>query len=986
MPNDQDLPAGQNADLDERSTQPTPAQIPPGKLIGNYRVLQKVGEGGMGEVYEAEQERPVRRRVALKLIKAGMDTEHVVARFESERQALALMDHPGIAKVLDAGSTDRGRPYFVMEYVRGIPITRYCDTHRLATSERLELFIQVCEAVQHAHQKGIIHRDIKPSNVLVSIQGERPVPRIIDFGVAKATERRLTDRTFFTELGQLVGTPEYMSPEQAEMSGLDVDTRTDVYSLGVMLYELLAGALPFDSGAFRAGGIDEIRRRIREEEPVRPSTRVSTLDDPPTAAARRRTDPSSLVHQLRGDLDWIVMKAMEKDRTRRYPSVSELAADIRRHTRHEPVVAGPPSTPYRVRKFVRRHRVAVIAGAAVTLALVLGIAGTTIGLVRARSASDRAREEAETAKQVSDFLVNLFAVSDPSQARGSTITAREILEKGATKIDAELADQPQVQARLMQTMGAVHRNLGLYGEAERLLERAADLQSRLHGGGDPAVARVLIDLAWVYRAQARFADAESLCRRAVEIIEDAPGLPPTVLVRGLNSLGTMVRDRGDYARAREVLERGLAIGERTLGPEHVDMSGTLYQLGWLHRLLGDPPKAREYLERALVIMERNLGKDHLQVAWCLNDLAVVLRDMGDYPAAMSLRKRSLEIWEKALGPEHPWVADGLNNLGVLLWSMKDYAAAEPYYRRALEIREKVLGPDHPEVASTLNNLGLLYLNTRDHPNAYRCFRRAVAIKEKVYGRGHPDCASAIGNLANVLEEVGEYPDALRLAERAVEILEGALGRESGSSDLATGLHNLGYVRRSMGDFAEARSCFERALAIREKTLGPSHLAVADNLQLLANVCHYLGRDADADSLYRRALAVLEEHGGNDHKKVAYERLALAQHLVSRGDRSGADSLYASAGEGLAGTADPADGEINFNQACFWALGGDRERALEHLRRAVAAGYRLSWIARDPDLASLHADPDFAALVAEIERRLETDRDEIRRIKASLERS
>ena len=376
-------------------------ELKPGERIAHYSILRLLGEGGMGEVWEAEQREPVRRRVALKLIKAGMGTKQVVARFESERQALALMDHPNIARVFDGGATEQGRPYFVMEYVQGERITAYCDRHRLTTRERLELFIQVCNGVQHAHHKGVIHRDIKPSNLLVSIQDDRPMPKIIDFGVAKATSQRLTDKTMVTQLGMLVGTPEYMSPEQAEMTTLDIDTRTDVYSLGVVLYELLVGAPPFEFDELRCAGIDELRRRVREDEPPTPSNRFTSLGGTSARiAAERRTDAPSLARQLRGELDWIVMRALEKDRTRRYASPAELAADIRRHLNDEPVLAGPPSTVYRMRKFVRRHRLGVTAASIVLLALVIGATAVTFGMLRARTAEAGAKQDAATAEQI----------------------------------------------------------------------------------------------------------------------------------------------------------------------------------------------------------------------------------------------------------------------------------------------------------------------------------------------------------------------------------------------------------------------------------------------------------------------------------------------------------------------------------------------------------------------------------------------------------
>ncbi|MFQ5491311.1 MAG: serine/threonine protein kinase, partial [Phycisphaerae bacterium] len=401
--------------------------VPP-ERIGPYKILEMLGEGGMGTVYLAEQTSPVHRRVALKIVKLGMDTKQVVARFEAEREALALMNHPGVAKVFDAGVSEQGRPYFVMEHVPGIAITDYCDQNRLRTHERLELFMQVCHAVQHAHQKGIIHRDIKPSNVLVAVQDGTAVPKVIDFGVAKATQQRLTENTLFTEQGQLIGTPGYMSPEQAEMSALDIDTRTDIYSLGVLLYELLVGARPFDDESLRQAGLAEIQRIIREVEPPKPSTRLSTLEIEPPASAgadlepgktartktrsslhdiarKRRADPRALTRLIRGDLDWITMKALEKDRTRRYDSASDFAADIHRHLRHEPVVAGPPTAGYRIGKFVRRNQGMVTAATVVFLVLVAGIVVATHQRNRAVTAErqqSRARKEAEDARDAEE--------------------------------------------------------------------------------------------------------------------------------------------------------------------------------------------------------------------------------------------------------------------------------------------------------------------------------------------------------------------------------------------------------------------------------------------------------------------------------------------------------------------------------------------------------------------------------------------------------
>jgi serine/threonine protein kinase len=422
----------------------------PGTVIGPYKLLEQIGEGGFGIVFAAEQQRPVRRKVALKVLKPGMDTREVIARFEAERQALALMDHPHIAKVLDAGATETGRPFFVMELVKGVPITEYCDAHQLTPRERLELFVSVCHAVQHAHQKGIIHRDIKPSNVLVTNHDGTPVIKVIDFGVAKALGQQLTDKTLFTGFAQMIGTPLYMSPEQAELSGLDIDTRTDIYSLGVLLYELLTGTTPFDKERLKSAAFDEIRRMIREEEPPKPSTRLSDLSGShaprsahgkpkvPTSslasiAALRKTEPRRLSQLVRGDLDWIVMKALEKDRVRRYETANGLARDLDRYLHDEPVEACPPSAVYRFRKFARRNRSAVIAVAMVAVVFLIGMAGTTLGLFQARVERDRAID-AQTKERTA--LI---------QSEENFQTARDAVDRMYTRAAEEMRGKPQVE-------------------------------------------------------------------------------------------------------------------------------------------------------------------------------------------------------------------------------------------------------------------------------------------------------------------------------------------------------------------------------------------------------------------------------------------------------------------------------------------------------------------------------------------------------------
>jgi serine/threonine protein kinase/tetratricopeptide (TPR) repeat protein len=694
----------------------TPVPEAPGTRLGPYKLLRQLGEGGMGVVFLAEQDEPVRRQVALKVIKAGLDSAHVLARFEQERQALALMDHPHIAKVLDAGSTPEGRPYFVMELVKGLPFTKYCDQEKLTPRERLELFIPVCQAVQHAHQKGVIHRDLKPSNVLIGLYDGKPVPKVIDFGVAKATAQRLTERTLFTEVGCLVGTLEYMAPEQAEVNNLDVDTRADIYSLGVILYELLTGGPPFTGRQLRSVAYQEMLRMIREVEPPKPSTKLSSSTELASIAAQRKLEPKKLTKMVHGDLDWIVMKCLAKERSRRYETANGLAFDIQRYLHDEPVVAGPPGAGYRIRKLARKHRVA-LGTAAAFAALVIGGTGVSIWqAVRATQAEQQAIEDRDKARNaeaqaneqrnkaiaekdradkawastgaVNHFLVSLLATASPENEPDRDVRLRTVLDRAAQSVAGKFDKQPLIEASIRLTIAHAYRGLGLYPDAELHLDQAYQLHRRVLGAEDRGTLGIMDELAAVYTHREKYDEAASL------------------------------------------IDQVLETSRRVLGPESPQTLLAMHDLANVYRIQGKLDQAESLCVKAVEVRRKVCGPRDHDTLMSVNNLAILYAARHKYDKAEKLFEELVEVWQQKLGADHPLTLTAKQNLAVVCQEQGKLARAESIFIQVWEGRKRWLGPEHPDVAVTLADLGLNYLQQKEYTKAEARLRECLQICER----------------------------------------------------------------------------------------------------------------------------------------------------------------------------------------------------------------------------------------------------------------
>jgi eukaryotic-like serine/threonine-protein kinase len=877
----------------------------PGTQIGPFKLLKKLGEGGYGIVYEAEQTEPLRRRVALKVVKPGMDTAQVIARFEAERQALAMMDHPGIAKVFDAGATDSGRPYFVMELVEGVAITDYCNAHNLPTDKRLALFIQVCLAVQNAHQKGIIHRDLKPSNILVTVQDGAPVPKVIDFGIAKATQQPLTDKTIFTSRHQFIGTPAYMSPEQTGMGTGDADTRSDIYALGVLLYELLTGRTPFDKQELLRAGWEEMRRLIRDTEPPKPSTRLVSLgkEDLSKIAQSRCTESPRLIRSVQGDLDWIVMKCLEKDRQRRYETANGLALDLQRHLNHEPVSAAAPGALYQLLKFTRRHRFGLGVAAALLALLIAGVVASSWQAVRAtraereqarlrglaEAAEKSSRAEASKSRQTAKFLMEMLEGVGPSVALGrDTALLRDILDKSSARVGKELPDQPDVEAALLSTIGNVYDDIGDYDKALAAQQEALRLRKAFYGAEHARVADSLNDIGAVLLDQGNLADTEKFFRQALDMRRKVLTNGHPDIATSLNNLGVVLLDQSKLDDAGEILREAVTLKKKLYGTEHEEIAASMQNLGNVLYAKNQNREA-EAMYRDVEAMRRKLfGNTNLDLATTIANLGSVLSSEGHYPESEAKYRDALTIQRQIRGQDHKDIASLLYNISCALQNEGKFAEGERFCRDALAMQRKLLGADHPDVAASLAGLTSMLEAEGKFADAEAAQREALEIQRKRLGEENANIAVSLNNLGDVLRVEGKFAEAETETRRSLAMMRKIFGQTN--QFVAYPLAVLAYLLRDEGKLADAEATERETVAMRKNSLGAEHPEVAQSLNDLAGILAAQAHLADAEPLIREALAMRRKLLGNEHPDTIDSLNGLANVLQLRGNLTEAEPL------------------------------------------------------------------------------------------------
>jgi serine/threonine protein kinase/tetratricopeptide (TPR) repeat protein len=849
-----------------------PAKSPmEGQLLGPYKIIRELGRGGMGAVYLAvRSDDQYRKRVAIKLIKRGLDTEEILSRFRHERQILASLDHPNIARLLHGDTTTDGLSYFVMEYVEGVPIDSYCDTKRLSTATRLELFRKVCAAVHYAHQNLVVHRDLKPGNILVTDEGE---PKLLDFGIAKLLNPELYGQTIApTEIAVRLMTPDYASPEQVR--GGKITTASDVYSLGVLLYELLTGHRPYQlKGTERV----ELERVICEESPAKPSLVINRREDvidnagetriltPESVSKTREGEPDKLRRRLEGDLDNIVLMAMRKEPERRYLSVGHFAEDIRRHLEGLPVSARRDTFSYRTGKFVKRNKVGVAIATA--FAVLLAVSAVLIIRQSARTAHER-----DKAERVSAFLVDLFKVSDPSEAKGKSITAREILDQGAARIETEMKDQPEVQASLMDAIGMVYRGLGLYDSAIPLLEKSVKLRREVLGNENVDTAKSLNDLGWVLLEKQRSKEAEPFLQEAIKIRRKLRGEEHQETAESLNLLAFARKDQGDIVSAETLYRETLALRKKIFGPMHRDVAQSLNNLALMATEKGDFTEADKLYQEALAIDRQTVGMEDPDVLTHLSNYALLKDNQGEYDAAQVLYREIIVNKRKVLGNEHPSLAVTLNNLAENLRQKGDYENAEPFYREAQAIFTKQLGEDNPNVATLTQNLGRMFYDKGNLTAAEPLYRKALVAYRKQLSEEDPRVARTVSNMGQLTYERGDFAAAEPQLRQALQTQRKLY--PNGHKDLATTLVGLGRLLTDTNRAGEAESLLREGLEIRRAKQPAGNYQIAEAQSALGGALSALNRFDEAEPLLMEAYETLEARRGDKNKLTTQARERL----------------------------------------------------------------------------------------------------------------
>ncbi len=904
--------------------------------IGNYRLLQRIGAGGMGEVWVAEQTHPVKRRVALKLIKSGLGSKEIVARFAAERQALAMMNHPNIARILDAGTTKNEQPYFVMEWINGKPLTQYCDENRLGIEERLRLFIDVCGGVQHAHQKGIIHRDLKPGNIIVGMQDGQPLPKIIDFGLAKALEstQRLTDQSLFTGIGQILGTLRYMSPEQASLDNLDIDTRSDIYALGVILYELLTGSTPLDDSSIKGQAALKVLEIIRDREPVKPCSRLSSCSHELVSAitGQRQTDSVRLRRILIGDLDWIVMKALEKDRTRRYESASGFAADIRRYMSSEPVIARPPSVNYRLRKFVRKNRVGVVATGLVALALVGGLVGTTLGqreAIRqaefarnetkqkdaALAEEQRQREEAERQRQLAEqqmqralaaeelaesrletaernlafarkgneILGSVFADLDPNANYSEISELRNVLGKNLNQAIDQLqkagVGEPLDVADMQHTLGCSLVGLGEAVQAVEVFQQALETYNTVWGPSHSKTLTCMNNLALSLERAGRLPEAILIWEQVQERLGVDPAADPFLSLTVMNNLADGYLELGQLEKALSLKKETLELTRTTLGPDDPWTLASMNNLAAGYRAMGQLDLALPLLIESLELLTAKLGPDHPNTLSSMNNLAATYRVSGQLDKAVTLHEQTVERRIAILGPDHPDTLISVNNLATAYLDTGQLKLALPLFEETLERRLKKFGSEHPDTLMSMHNLAWAYSASARPEKAIPLWETTLESRLVVLGPEHPETIATMAFLGRGYLENQRVVEALPLLEKAVKLGETTFGSQH--PQVLTMINNLAMAYKRTGQFEKSLPLLEQVLEVRTVELGPDHPSTLGSVYNLAD--GYLAAKQITDVL--PLLKKLQSRLGPDHAytMITINNLAAGHWSANRSD-------------------------------------------------------------------------------------------------------